>query len=390
VERKTRWRYGWPRMGIAFRGRARWITLVFRCRDLAVRSIGRLWFSLVWTVGGRRSPSGPSVLAIDSGAVSWCFIDYEELFQSACEYMGPDRVVKVTISDRERYVRQVREQLEGQRVSHYFYDPRSASERPWRSWLQALGLATMFAWRGIIPISRMTDAHHRRPRAQTTLMSAREGVTLALMDPHRARALAVHPLIIGPLPMPLSRKTLLELAEIRKAERVQRGSVVFVGSLYDPRREFLWEVKRRLRQAGVELELKVREPGGRRISNDEYWRTLARADVILSTSTMSFGPGQDQLEETHLIYRFMEACAIGRPLVAQAVLGAEDLFCSGKEFFACTDPGSASEVILAVLGDEKLRERVAETGLRRAVELTEANYFWSSIDRSLDGALSRK
>ena len=376
-------------MGIAFHGRVRWPSLVFKCRDLAVRSLGRFWLSLTWTVGGRRAPTGPAVLAIDSGAASWRFIDYEELLESAREYMGPARVIKITISDRERYVRQVRAQLEGQGVSHYFYDPRSASERSWRSWLQAVGLATMFAWRGVVPISRMTDAHHRRPRAQTTLMSAREGITLSLMDPHHVRSLAVHSRTIGPLPMPLSKKTLGELAAIRKEEQVQRGSVVFVGSLYDPRREFLLEVKRRLRLAGVELELTVREPGAPRISNDEYWRTLARAEVILSTSTMSFGPGQDQVDGTHLIYRFMEACAVGRPLVTQAVPGADDLFCAGREFFGCSDAASATEVILAVLDNEKMRERVAQAGLKKAIELTEANYFWRSIDQSLNGVLSR-
>ena len=375
-------------MGGAFRGIASWPALVLRSRDLAVRWIGQFWLSLVWIVGGRRAPSGPAVLAIDSGAASWLFIDYEELLESACEYLGPDRVVKITISDRERYVRQVRAQLEGQGVSHYFYDPRSASERPRRSWLQALGLATLFAWRGIVPISRMTDVHHRRWRAQTTLMSARGGPTMVLMSASRARMLAVHHHLVGPLPMPLSAQTFAQLRRIRNEEEVRSGSVVFVGALYDPRRAFLSEVQNRLRLAGVDLDLRVREAGGPRISNEEYWRTLARADVILSTSTMSHGPGQDRVDEAHLIYRFTEACAVGRPLVTQAVPGADEVFRADRDFLECTDAASAAEVILKALSNEELREQIAEGGLQRAAQLVETKYFWRAIDESLGGALS--
>jgi glycosyltransferase involved in cell wall biosynthesis len=135
--------------------------------------------------------------------------------------------------------------------------------------------------------------------------------------------------------------------------------------------------------------LRVREAGGPRISNEEYWRTLARADVILSTSTMSHGPSPvDQVDETHLIYRFMEACAVGRPLVTQAVPGADDVFRPDLHFLECTDAASAAEVILKALSNAELRERIAEGGLQRAAQLVETKYFWRAIDESLGGALS--
>jgi glycosyltransferase involved in cell wall biosynthesis len=363
---------------------------VLRWRDLGVRFLAQVWLSLVWIVGGRRGASGPAVLAIDSGDLSWRFIDYEELLESAREYMGEDRVVKVTITDRERYVRQVRHQVLDQGVSHYFYDPRSASERPLRSWVQAFSLATLLAWRGITPISRMTDVHHRRWRAQTTLMSARVGIVTALMAPDRARSLAVHRRLVGPLPMPLSGRTYARLRQIRKEETVRPGSVVFVGLLYHPRSEFLREVERLLGAAGVKLEMRVREAGGPRISNDEYWRTLMRADVIISSSVMSQGPGRDRIDESHLIYRFTEACAVGRPLVAQAVAGGDHVFKSGRDFFGCTDAASAVKVILNLLRNTEVRERVADAGATRAAQLVSSNYFWRTIDSSLGGVLSAR
>lgn len=331
---------------------------------------------------------GPAVLAIDSGVISWNFIDYEELLESAIEYMGSERVLKIAIAERERYVRQVLEQLRDQQVSHYFYDPRSASERPWRSWVQAFGMASALAWHGITPISRMTDVHHRRWRAQTTLMSARGGTTIVLVHPREARQLAVHRHLVGPLPMPLSARTFALVSRIRQEEQVRAQSVVFVGALYDPRRAFLNEVGHLLSLEGVKLEMRVREAGGARISNDAYWRTLAQAEVIVSTSMMSYGPGQDRVNELHLIYRFTEACAVGRPLVTQAVPGAENVFEPGQDFVQCSDAASAADVILALLQDAETRERVARAGARTVAELVEANYFWSAIDNALGGALS--
>lgn len=85
----------------------------------------------------------------------------------------------------------------------------------------------------------------------------------------RVRILAVHHHLVGPLPMPLSAWTFAQLRRIRNEEEVRWGSVVFVGALYDPRRAFLREVQNRLRLAGVDLDLRVREAGGPRISNEE-------------------------------------------------------------------------------------------------------------------------
>jgi len=366
------------------------LRMLLRSRDHVLYRFGRTWLSLLWLVGGRKTLPGPAVLAIDSGAISWQFIDYEELLESAVEYMGPERVLKIVITDREKYVRQVLDQLRGQRVSHYFFDPRSASERPWRSLVQAFGLASALAWHGITPISRLTDVHHRRLRAQTTLMSALGGTTVVLMHPRQARQLAVHRHLVGPLPMPLSSRTLALVRRIRQEEQVRARSVVFVGSLYEPRRAFLNEVGHLLSVAGVNLDMRVREAGGARISNDDYWRTLAQAEVIVSTSTMSSGPGQDRVDEAHLIYRFTEACAVGRPLVTQAVPGAQDVFKPNRDFAECSDAASAADVILNLLEDAELRERVAESGARTVAELVGANYFWSAVDNALGGELSNE
>lgn len=345
---------------------------------------------LLRTVRGLRRPRELSSvnLAIDSGAVSWGFIDYEELLASAEEYLGVAHVTKVVIEDRERYLREVRRQIRHQRITHYFYDPRSSSERAIRSWLQAIGLSLLLSWRGVVPIARLTDVPVRRWRAQTALATSANGTCLVLMEPSRVRKWCAHRSLVGPLPMPLSRTTLDALNGLRGKTSVKRGSVVFAGSLYEPRTSFLGELAARLREHSVELVLRTRVPGEPRTPNEDYWRGLASAEVIFTTADQASGPRIDRIDEPHLIYRYLEAGAIGRPLVAQCVEGAEKVFTAGEHFVAYEGLEGAVEAILGLLRDPARATQVAEAGHKRAQELVAANYFWSELDRAVGGSLS--
>lgn len=350
----------------------------------------RILFGLLLRViqmGSRSMAANSNKLAIDSGAVSWGFIDYQELLASAKEYLGPEHVAKVVITDRERYLREVRAQIRDMHITHYFYDPRSASERCARSWFQAIGLALMLARLGITPIARLTDVPVRRWRAQTALVTAAQGTCLILMEPGRVRRWCVHRSLVGPLPMPLSHRTFESLNEIRAANPVDKGAVVFAGSLYEPRTSFLADLADRLRDRSIDLVLRTRIPGRPRTPNEEYWSGLASADVIFTTADQAFGSGIDRIDEPHLIYRYLEACAVGRPLVAQHIEGAEALFAPGEHFATYEDLDGAVEAIIRLLNEPETASRLAEAGLRRAEEIVEANCFWRSLDHALGGTL---
>lgn len=368
---------------------ARMPRLAMRVRWVLWRSVRAAFGSVLRAVRvmGRPREHSSVNLAIDSGAVSWGFIDYQELLASAEEYLGKEHVTKVIIEDRERYLREVRRQIRHKHITHYFYDPRSSSELPIRSWLQAIGLSVLLSWRGIVPIARLTDVPVRRWRAQTTLATSVTGTCLVLMDPSRVRQWCAHRSLVGPLPMPLSRTTLEVLRELRRGSPVNRGSVVFAGSLYEPRTTFLHQLAARLREHSVELELRTRVPGQPRTSNEDYWRGLASAEVIFTTADQESGPKIDHIDEPHLIYRYLEACAIGRPLVAQRVEGAEEVFTPNDHFVVYEGLEGAVESILRLLQDPALAVRVAEAGVQRAEQLVATNYFWSELNRAIGGTL---
>ena len=362
----------------------RTIRLVFRLRDFAVRVTGHLWLGFVH-VGARRRRTSEvaSMLAIDSGEASWRFIDYQELLLSAVEFLGEGKVVQVVIKDRDHYFREVRSQTKDIELSHYFFDPRSLSYGCVRSWVQVVVLSTYLAWRGITPIARLTDVHHRRWRAQTTFISSLSGVIIILMSPQRARELMVNGRLVGPLPMPVSKQTFDKLTLELREEVVNPGSVLFIGALYEPRLTFLERVAELLLEDGIVMRQIVREAGGPRISNMEYWRSLAAAEVVFSTSEMSYGPGQDTVDEAHLIYRFMEAAVVGRPLVTRAVFGAENLFVPGVHFEAYTDPRSAANHIVALHNNHLQRELIGKSARERADQLIEKNFFWTEVNNAL-------
>lgn len=322
-------------------------------------------------------------LAIDAGEVGWSLIEYQELLRSAKEYFGHGNVVKVVVSNRDRFFSEVRQQLAGCSITHYVFDPRSLSERAAVSWLQTVRVGLWLARNDIIPIARLTDVPVRRWRLQTAIVTARAGTCSILMQPARAARWCAHKSLVGPLPMPLSMETAEHLARVSRATEVRTGSVVFVGSLYEPRATFLRDLSASLSERSVELVLKTRAEGGRRIPDEEYWQTLASADVIVTTASQTFGKGLDRIVEPHLIYRYLEACAVGRPLVAQVVPGTECLFKPGDHFVPFEDVDSASEAILQLLDDRERRTQLGTAGLGLAKALASANYFWAQIDLGL-------
>jgi len=328
------------------------------------------------------------IVAIDAGEVGWTLIEYQELLRSAREYFGREQVIKIVITNRDRFGQQVRAQLAGRPVSLYVFDPRSLSESAIRSWMQTVGIALWLARHRITPIARLTDVPVRRWRLQTALVTARTGTCSLLMQPERAARWCAHKSLVGPLPMPLSQQTAKELARVSRETLVETGSVVFVGSLYEPRTTFLRELSRSLQQHEVQLVLKTRSEGGKRIPDEEYWQTLARADVIVTTADQTFGPGVDRIAEPHLIYRYLEACAVGRPLVAQIVPGSQHLFEPGSHYVPFDGVDSATEAILTLLDDKERRQRLSEETLQRAELIASSNQFWAQVDLALKARLT--
>lgn len=369
-----------------------WLSRIRVFRLFRDRALVKLTASLLGATSRIFGDGGlerPTLLVIDAGEVGWTLIEYQELLASASEYLGAGGVRKVTIRDRDRYWRQMRRVVSEQPITHYLFDPRSLSDSAMRSWFQTISIAISLAIRGITPIARLTDVQVRRWRLQTALVTARAGTCTIFMNPARARSVCAHRSLVGPMPMALSRSTLDSLIQLPGPTPDAHESVVFTGSLYEPRTTFLTDLENLLAQHGITLKIRSRASGATRTPNDQYWGDLASSGIVVSTTHMSVMRGQDDLRETQFVYRFVEALAVGRPLVSTAVDGTEHLLEPGRHFLLGIDPDSACRQILVLLGDSALREKIASEGRSRVRELVDENYFWREVDRTLDWALTR-
>jgi glycosyltransferase involved in cell wall biosynthesis len=108
------------------------------------------------------------------------------------------------------------------------------------------------------------------------------------------------------------------------------------------------------------------------ISNQEVYKYLAQADVFVRPS-LSEGLGN----------AFLEAMAVGVPVIATPVGGIPDFLEDGKTGWFCQvkDPASIAEKINYIL-DEKNKDEVARV-VENAKKMVEEKYNWNNIASSM-------
>jgi len=333
----------------------------------------------------RRLRSSPvTVLAIESGPRGWALLEYVELVGSAVDYLGEAGVAKVTITDRSRYLADVRASLAKTGATHYFYDPRTGSQHSVGAVWQSMAMAWILAWRGVTPIARVPDFAHRRWRTQCAIVTSARGVATCVLAPALVVRYFPHRRLVGPMIMALSRSRVDELASMRAIEPESPvATAVFTGSLYEPRTAFLLALRARLRERGLDLVIAGRELGQERDSNDAYWARLVAADVLVTTADQMTGPGLDTMDALHLVYRYSEALAAGALLVAPVVPGSEQTFRPGVDYVAFSSLDQAAELVERYLVEHDQRARIASTGRARMAELVADHAYWRMIDDGL-------
>lgn len=328
-----------------------------------------------------------STVCIESGARGFELIDVQELERTAIEHFGIDNVYRATITDPAKYLAIARSEIKRLQPRFYLTDPRSGSQSQPSAVLQSLGLACILAWYGVIPVVWLTDAPLRRWRMQAEVLTAAAGLAFTLVNPQNSEIRFVHRRFRGPTLLPMSRVTLTMLADRRDAgSRNGSPRAVFIGSLYEPRTSEIRRVKDRLTELGYDLELKTREAGGPRISDEEYWDTLASADVIFTTASQVYEAGTDWTSEPHLIYRYTEALAAGAALVAPVVPGSSHLLKSGVHFAGYEADDEAVAQIVQLLEHEDERRHLGDCGRNRIALLAREANIWAEVSKNAENA----
>jgi len=334
----------------------------------------------------RKSPrimDTPRRLAIESGIIGWTHVYFEELFASAQEAYGNSSVVKQTIDRDCPYLPQMRANMRRDQPTHVVLDVRTPGQTWTKSWWQGLRTAWFLTRCRITPIVVLTDAFYRRQRWHAAVLTAFSGVVVTFANAEILRPVFPHRRIIGPLPMPVSVHR-LEWLEQERANRVPEAEprVQFIGSIYPPRDRFLSEVEKRLADSHITLRVNRDKAG---TSNEEYWRTLLAADIVVTTTLQ--GPPRhfmDWIWVQQAVFRFAEATAAGAALVSAPVDGGFPYFVEGRDYLEFVSVDDAVNRVKELYASTDKRRQIAEHGHHTSSIHIRDHAFWRATDEVLN------
>lgn len=333
----------------------------------------------------KRKPStgGPRHLIIGAGVRGWELIEYQEIFASASEYLGENNVTRVTFTGERPMLAELRKSVEHVRPTHYYYDPRSGSQKPLQALWEALVIGVMLERHGVTPICALTDFPVRRWRVQVAIVSARTGVVTSLMSPSVIGELFPHNRIVGPVPFPLSLATLTRLQDRKKTKRQPRhplsDKVVSVGMLYEPRKTTIEAIHKGLAERGIPMEIIGRMPDGPRLSDDEYWDIITNARLVISTSSQIAGSHTDFDGHNHFIYKFIEVTAAGTPLAIEPVAASDHLLSPDVHYLSYQSVEEAVVKISSAWPSATFLAELAESGSNKADAIIKSGVYWSTV-----------
>ncbi len=324
-----------------------------------------------------------TLLVLSAGIKGWDSIEFKELYDSALEYLGSDKVFQHRVVDTAKYYADLSKTLNGLDCTHFFYDPRTGNQRIIGGTWEAIRIAFLLTGKGITPIVLSTDLSIRSWRIKSALVSAISGIVICFVSPRRIFPIFPHRRLFGPCLMPLSLKTFNQLATLKKEKCKENNHVVFIGSLYEPRTTILNNIRDGLQLNGYDLDIRGRVLGGPRKPDSEYWSTMVNADIILTTADQIYLPQTDWYWVQNLVYRYVEAMAAGSLLIAPAVTGVDRYFEPNIHFVAFTTPAEAIEKIVYYLENKLERDMISAEGNKMARSLVESKIFWTLVDGNL-------
>ena len=331
------------------------------------------------------------ILMIEAGNIGWTSVFYTELYRSACDFIQPERVIRSKIDRSRSYLSQSLRNLVNNKPTHFCYDPRTGSQKLLPALFQTAILTIVLAFLRVTPVVILTDASVRQWRYQVFLLTAKSGVIITFLDPNKMGSLIPHKRILGPMFMPISIATLLEIDEKINSVRNSRGvqpSVFFLGSLYS-KRVIFFEKLQSLLQANKSNVIIKTESKSNEIDPGLYWDKLVSVESVVTTTFQQEDPNyiQDLLEIDQLVFRISETLAAECVLFSSVAPSMEKFFIPGKDFIAYSDTEDAAEKIAFYAQNPSLAREIAKHGHETYRKLIEGRSFWKHVDIFLEKPL---
>ena len=331
-----------------------------------------------------RKSTNNTKLVISAGIRGWESIEFKELYTSACEYLGDEKVFKHSLEDNSKYFSDLKNTLKNINCTHFVYDPRTGNQSTCFGSFEAIKISLLLISKNITPIVLSTDLSIRSWRIKSSLVSVISGIVICFVSSKKIHPIFPHKRLFGPFLMSLSLRTFDNLENLKlKNENVTDKKAIFIGSLYEPRTTDLNFIKSGLNKKGFDLDIRGRVLGGARKPDSEYWSTMVNADIIFTTADQISNPEIDWSWIQNLVYRYLEVLASGSLLIAPKVPGVDRYFKPGIHFVSYENNDDAIEKISYYLKNSKLRNEIAKNGNKIARSLIESRIFWTLIDSNL-------
>ena len=341
------------------------------------------FFFRVLTLASRQKRLSKN-LVISAGPKGWESIEFKELYSTAVEWLGADNVTAV------KYHPQIAVREELKNCSHYFYDPRTGYdyfEKPSRRWrrciIRAIKIGVICAWRGITPIAYVTDLNQSDWRNFSFLVTATSGFVFCFLSINSIdRRYLQHSRITGPMPLALSYE-LSEKFPVR-LNTARQSLISFSGSLYEPRKTFIYELRDKCQTEGYDFVINSRGPGGPRSSDDQYWKELSESMFVVSTTTPSVEGGVNCFGNLRqMVYRFSEALLTGACLISDVPDGVERYFKPGEDFVVADTADDVIEILHDFYRRPEFYHNIARRGQSKAQAMARCSFFWNSVNTAL-------
>lgn len=335
-----------------------------------------------WLLGReqrRRNSDRPSKVAVESGRVGWTQVFFEELAGSAQDYFGEGNVHRAAIDRDLDYGPQFDRWMDDIDPTHAIIDVRT----PPQSWPASLVQALKVSWtlhrRGVYPIVILTDAFYRRQRWHAAVLTAWSGMVMTYAARDLVRGIFPHRRIRGPEIMTISKARRSQLASRIEFDSERSGSdcvIAFVGNIYPPRSDFLAALADELTRRGLTLSING-DKNNR--SNEDYWATLADADVVVTTTMQ--GPDRNYIDWNWVrqaVHRYSETFAAGTALVAAPVDGGFPCFEADRDYQEFGSVLQAADIIEQLANDPHHRNEMARRGHETYSRLMDGGAFWKT------------